>query len=345
MTETVSADYWTSHYFDAEFNRQEWQAHPETIQRQFVLQGGRMREEWFFKKYCGAQAVERAVSIGAGRAETELQMLVSGKVDHFDFYDIPPAGIEYAKVQAQAVGLGDRIDCHVVTPGVPAIPEGRYDLIMFVASLHHMPDITATLKSAYRGLKEGGYIFCANEYIGPDRFSYPKEHLRIVREFHKNLPAKFRKHGLPELVLPTARDVAIADPSEAEFSSQILPTMRKLFPTLEVTSLYGSFAFMLFWGLEHDALYETEAGRELVAFILNMDQSLVEAGILPDYFAHLVARKPTPGQSRALERRIDFDGTAHRALTRFKRSARDITSDTVHRAFRKLKRLGRRIIR
>jgi hypothetical protein len=72
-----------------------------------------------------------------------------------------------------------------------------------------------------------------------------------------------------------------------------------LFSEVEITDLYGSFAFMLFWGLNHDALYETPEGAELVELILAMDQGLVECGTLPGYFAHLVARKTaaTRGQS------------------------------------------------
>ncbi|MBF3727189.1 methyltransferase, partial [Burkholderia pseudomallei] len=68
-------------------------------------------------------------------------------------------------------------------------------------------------------------------------------------------------------------------------------TMRDMFPALEIMPLYGAFAFMVFWGLNHDALYETPEGTELTRFILGMDKALTDAGILPTYFAHIIARK------------------------------------------------------
>ena len=39
-----TADHWGEMYFSQSFNRQEWQAHPLTLQRQFELQGSARRE-------------------------------------------------------------------------------------------------------------------------------------------------------------------------------------------------------------------------------------------------------------------------------------------------------------
>lgn len=75
--------------------------------------------------------------------------------------------------------------------------------------------------------------------------------------------------------------------------------MRDMFPALEIMPLYGAFAFMVFWGLNHDALYETPEGTELTRFILGMDKALTDAGILPTYFAHIIARKITPFDNRS----------------------------------------------
>lgn len=250
------------------------------------------REDWFFKTYLGEKPIAKAASVGAGRAETEIQMILKGFVQHFDLYDISPVGINSAKETLERHGLGDRVTCHVVPPGVPVLPVKSYDLVMFVASLHHMPDLPKTLTSAIGALKRDGHLWCVNEYIGPDRFDYPKDHVAIAARIHSGLPGNLRKHGLNYIHLPTPAEVEAADPSEAPTSSQIIPTMRAMFPEMEIKELHGALAFIIFWGLQHDALYETECGKLLVGLLLELDELLSENKILPCYFAHMVVKKP-----------------------------------------------------
>lgn len=287
-----SATFWSAAYFDTNAIRSEWQSHPMSLERLHRLQGGDFREDWFFKRYQNSTPIERAASVGAGRAETEVQMILKGHVRYFDLYDISPDGIYSAKATLEQHGLADRVTCHVVQPGVPVLPRSKYDLVMFVASLHHMPELPKTLVAAVDGLRENGHLWCVNEYIGPDRFNYPAHHVDVAARVHSRLPAEFRKHQLDFIELPTPEEVAAADPSEAPTSSKILPTMRAMFPKMEVKDLYGAFAFIIFWGLQHDALYDTEEGRVLVQHLLEIDEVLGESGFLPSYFAHLVVKKP-----------------------------------------------------
>lgn len=287
-----SASFWSAAYFDTAAIRSEWQSHPMSLARLYRLQGGDAREDWFFNKYLGSKPIDSAASVGAGRAETEVQMIIKGHVRHFDLYDISPDGINSARAELEMHGLADRVTCYVVEPGVPVLPRSKYDLVMFVASLHHMPDLPKTLASAVDGLRDEGKLWCVNEYIGPDRFDYPVHHVDIAAKVHSRLPPEFRKHKLDFIELPTPEDVAAADPSEAPTSSQILPTMRSMFPDVEIMELYGAFAFIIFWGLQHDALYETEEGRILVRYLLEIDEILAETRVLPSYFAHLVVQRP-----------------------------------------------------
>lgn len=288
---SVASTYWENAYFDDAFNRSEWQAHPLSLKRLWSIQGEQSREDWFYSKYIRTGTIKHAVSIGAGRAETEIEMLRKGYVDHFILVDIAAAGINHAKERATQLGFGDRVTCKLIEPGVSALTEGTYDLVMHVASLHHMDDIGEAIAAALNGLKPGGFLWCANEYVGPNRFGYPKEHVNIVERYYSLLPLDMCKHQVQKLVLPTPEEVAAADPSEAPRSEEIVDTFARLAPDFEMTALYGSFAFIIFWGLEHNSLYETEEGRRLMVEILRIDQALVEANVLPTYFAHLVAHK------------------------------------------------------
>ncbi|QFP61879.1 class I SAM-dependent methyltransferase [Brucella anthropi] len=315
----IASSYWEKAYFDKSFNRAEWQAHPLTLKRLWELQGGSSREDWFFRTYLKSKPIRKAVSIGAGRAETEIEMLRKGYVEHFVLIDITKAGIEHAKHRAGELGFGDRVTCRVVEPGTPSLERDEYDLAMFVASLHHMSDVPASIKSVLKGVIPGGHLWCANEYIGPNRFNYPKDHVRITKAYYDLLPTDLCKHGRKELVLPTPDEVAEADPSEAPHSEEILKVFANIAPLYELTPLYGSFAFIIFWGLNHDALYETDEGKRLVEEVLRIDRSLVDGGVLPNYFCHLVAKKYTPRQNVAHRIGIASDGALYKGLSSWRK--------------------------
>ena len=288
---TTAADYWSANYFSESFNRAEWQAHPLAHERLAGFLDGKYREQWFADKYIGERKLKRALGIGVGRAETEIGLLASGAVDHFDLWDISPVGLDHAKAIATEKGWGHRVTCHLGDFSAFKIEENSYDLVTFVASLHHFSDLDAVLSKVRRGLASGGLLWAASEYIGPDRFNYPPEHRRIAEIFHARLPEGLRKHGLPHIVFPTPEEVEAADPSESPSSSQIVGAMERVFGDYEMVSLYGCLPFIIFWGLNHDSLYNTIEGRELVRFILAMDVALTDAGVTPTYFANLIGRK------------------------------------------------------
>jgi SAM-dependent methyltransferase len=287
----VSAEYWGAKYFDASFHRAEWQAHPASLARLSRIQKDLMRDDWFAKTYLGGVPAKRAMGVGVGTAQTELSLVRKGYIEHIDLYDISSVGLDHAKAVAESEGFGHRVTCHCADFDNVAVPTDRYDLVTFCASLHHMADLDDTLSKVRNSLKPGGMLWGANEYVGPDRFGFPDEHLKLARSFFRNLPEKFRRHRLPELPLPTVEEVAAVDPTEAPCSSQIVDAVKSHFPGAEIVELYGSFAFMVFWGLNYDALYESEEGANLVRVILAVDRGLVENGELPGYFAHIVAKK------------------------------------------------------
>lgn len=322
MSQATAAEYWGAHYFEQSAIRAEWQAHPLALERLAHLLGGRMREDWFADTYLQGNPARHGLGIGVGRAETEIELLRKGHVERFDLYDVSPVGLEHARQRAEELGFGDRVTCRVGDIQAADLPRDHYDLVTFMASLHHIEALEPTLRAVNRALRPGGLLWAGNEYIGPDRFHYPDAHADIARGLFRELPPHLRKDWSPVLPLPTPEEVAAADPSESPCSSRIVPTMRRLFPGLEVTPLYGSFAFIAFWGLNHDALYETPEGTELVRFILAMDKALVDAGTLPHYFAHLVARKTTALQERLIRLGLAADGRAFRGLQRLRAVAR-----------------------
>jgi len=95
-------------------------------------------------------------------------------------------------------------------------------------------------------------------------------------------------HQLPQ---PDPEVVARADPTEAGQSDLIVGCVRSEFDGVELAPLYGAMPFILWWGLDHDALWEIERGREFAEVLRPLDAAMGRAGLLPSHFSSIWARR------------------------------------------------------
>jgi ubiquinone/menaquinone biosynthesis C-methylase UbiE len=282
--------YWDDRHFDPGYAREEWSFHPAAKARLHRLLGASSREEWFWTKYLSGKTGLRGVGIGVGLGQTELRLVSSGAFAQYDFYDVSPAALEQVKRDAEKIGVSDKIKC--ICADIDALELGTesYDLVTFIASLHHMNDLPDILGKCKAALRPGGRLW-AVEYIGPDRFQFPDKDTEFARRFYRSVHPGLKKFWTPELQFPSAEEVIKADPTESIHSSKIPAVMHATFKNVETVNTYGTFAFILFWGLLHDALYESPIGQEFVATVLDIDTMLIDSGQLPHYFAYYVATK------------------------------------------------------
>lgn len=312
-----TAEFWDREHFSPEMQRAEWQNHPLAHERMMRLLGGRLRERWFVETYLPVGGVNRGLGIGVGTGATEMEILGSGAVRHYDLWDVSTAGLAAAREHAARYGMADRITTNVGDIQAADLGDERYDLITFIASLHHMADLDGVLAKCHRALKLGGVLWAA-EYIGPDRFDYPNEHTRLARDMFHGIDSALKKSWEPALRFPTPDEVIAADPTESVHSSEIPAAIARHFEQIETTPTYGSFAFIMFWGLNHDAIYERPEGEALVRAILAIDEALIDSGRLPHYFAHIVARKTTARQHGGAQVGIKLLSRLYRPLDRFR---------------------------
>lgn len=289
---SVTSDYWDKMHFANDFLRGEWSFHPAAKARLHRLLDAPSREDWFCDRYLKGRSGLRALGIGVGRCETELNILSKSNIVQYDLYDVSPVALDAGRQYATTLGVVDRArfcceDIHTVD-----LPPGGYDVITFIASLHHIEDLDGILKRCARALAPGGVLWAA-EYIGPDYFDFPEEHRDLARRLWQALSPEVKKTWISELQFPTVEEVIAADPTESIHSSDIPRAMRNAFSEVEVVPTYGTFAFILFWGLNPDALYESEIGREFVRTVMDLDTALIGSGALPHYFAYLIGRNPT----------------------------------------------------
>lgn len=176
-----------------------------------------------------------AVSVGCGRATKEAALLADGVVDKFVLYDLSPARLEEAARLLEKRGVRDRAE--LVCADAFATPvEARYDLVYWASSLHHMPDVHAALEWSRNVLRPGGML-SVWEYVGPTRWQFSDEHLRLMNAFRAALPKDIRPKN--PVQRRSVSEMIARDPSEAADSAEILPALEVQFPGAEVIMLGG----------------------------------------------------------------------------------------------------------
>ena len=267
-------------------SRAHWKIHPSVIRNFETLLGNQTSGEWLAGQI--RDPAPRAMSIGCGTAKFEIELLVQGTVEHCDLWDISAAALEKAADNAEHAGVAHRISIH--RGDALKSPERGYDLMIFQDSLHHATDLDATLDFTRSALRSGGWVF-AEEYIGPSRFAFPPEHVDLAQRLYRMLAEDLRCQW-PELPLPDPEAVAAADPTEAVESDRILESMGK-FSDCRTVLFGGALPYIIWHGLNHDALWDTGRGRELVDVLLELDWALTQSQKLPSYFGVILARDPT----------------------------------------------------
>jgi SAM-dependent methyltransferase len=291
MDHKQTAEHWAEQYQSKIFARREWIGHPLAAARlQRIMSGHSTHSRWFVETQMKNKPVKRGLGVGVGVAFHELQLMESGAVRFFDFYDVSQAGLDIARNSATEMGVTDRIHFVCADINNATLPDNTYDVITFMASLHHIERLQETLKQCEKALAPEGILW-AFEYVGPDRFQYPDEHADIAKLIYKVLDPDMRLPGEPDLKFPSPEDVIAVDPTEAIHSSEILSTMTSIWPSLEVYGQYGSLLFMLMWCLDYNAIYDNPKCFQMYGTLVELETKLVDRGALPHYFVNAVARK------------------------------------------------------
>ena len=201
--------------------------------------------------------------------------------------DVTPDLLGAAERAAAADGLASRVRCVVGDINAIRLEANSYDLITFVSALHHVDRLEHVLTECRSALRPGG-LFYAKEYVGPSRFAFPPEHAELARTIYRSLDPRLRC-PFPELPAPDPKAVEAADPTESVRSDEILRIVTRVFPHVQVFSHDVCLTVILWYGLNHEALYETTDGQALVQWLLDVDRALVRSGRLPSYYVDLIA--------------------------------------------------------
>lgn len=224
----------------------------------------------------------RGVSVGCGRGTKENALLQGGIVERMDCFDLADQRLAETRKLMEASGVIERAKL-VCGDAFDSTPTGRYDLVYWHSSLHHMMDTRAAIEWGFEVLKPGG-VFAMREYTGPTRWQLTDRNLQRIAAFRGALPA----HLKPKQIAIERRSVEWMierDPSEAADSGNILPALRDTFPDAEVIPLGGA---LYVFGLQ--GILPRVGAEDAWFFDMAMayDDALLDEGLVTAAFA----RKP-----------------------------------------------------
>ncbi len=193
----------------------------------------------------------RGVSVGGGAGGKEMDVLRAGIVEHMTVYELASVRIDTGRELAEKSGLADRIT--FVEGDAFALEQsaGTYDLVHWDNSLHHMMDVPAAVDWSANVLRRGG-LFYMYDFVGPSRFQWTAEMLRLATAIRRALPPEYlvdpnnpQRSVTRDFTRPPSIESMIAmDPSEAADSSRILASVEDTFPEAEV-KLTGGIVYSL----------------------------------------------------------------------------------------------------
>jgi SAM-dependent methyltransferase len=224
----------------------------------------------------------RGISIGVGIGVKEIDLLKRGIVQHIEMWEISQARVDMSNENLAKNGLADRATVRL-GDGLARAAEGQFHLVHWQNSLHHMLDMEAAIRWSRAALAPGGALVF-NEYVGPDRFQWPDEDVRVVDTLFQIMPASVREACLasgrqvPDAIRrPGWQAMIDRDPTESAQSSRILPLVREHFREVRTFDLGGMVYHPMLGRFEHFA--EDVASRAWVDACLEVDKARSKAGV------------------------------------------------------------------
>ena len=223
----------------------------------------------------------RAISIGCGVGAKEIILLSQNIVQRFDLFEISETRLDQAKKLARRYNVLDRIDFHCADAFDEDIDE-VFDLVHWNSFLHHMFDVQRAVSWSRRSLRDGG-CFAMDDFVGPSRFQWTDFELEMAHKVRAMLPERLLIS--PDNLLdqidrrvqrPDIEKFMEVDPSEAADSSNILKSVKEIFPRSVIIPTGGIIYHLAL----NDILanLDDEFDSVLLQSLLLLDETLAKMG-------------------------------------------------------------------
>ena len=230
---------------------------------------------------CG-QVAPRAISVGSGPAHKEFGLLQAGIVGSFDCYEVAAEAVESGRRLAAEQGMSNRLRMHRANALALEL-RNDFDLVYWNNSLSNMPDTAAAVAWSRDRLRSGG-AFALDDYVGANRFQHSDAPLAWANRIRALLPDRLLTRWAESAGQLTARvigridpqELADLDPTHAVDSINILPAIRRLFPSAEIIPTGGALWVVALDGAFHN--FVSEEDLCLLNALLLVDEAVGQLG-------------------------------------------------------------------
>jgi SAM-dependent methyltransferase len=198
----------------------QWENHPIVKIYSNISQTGNPKKDWLnfivenFKKF------HYGCSIGCGSGWVEKILVENEVVELMDCYDISEGAIEEAKKTNR---YPQRLHFAVQDCNKIHLEAGKYDLILFHHSFHHLLELEHIITTIEKALSDDGIIFLV-DYIGETRGQWEESKIKICKFILDLMP-----EGITKEISSFGHEFFEKNPFEMIRSSEILLLMNAKF--------------------------------------------------------------------------------------------------------------------
>jgi ubiquinone/menaquinone biosynthesis C-methylase UbiE len=243
------------------------------------------KDKWWvqdFKERFCQKTFEHALVLNCGNGWVERQFVDLGMVKRITAFDYSMDLLRTAeRVKGERPISYFQTDVNKID-----FCNNQFDLIINVASLHHVQYINRFCRIMSAALTENG-ILVNFDYIGPHRNQYPFKQWYYINRVNRSLPDSIKKTPFVKPHLPT---MMFADPTEAIHSELIIESVSRYFEIFERHDTGGGIAYDL---LTNNPKLNNISTNELdihITRILALDKEYTQQTRVPPLFSYFLAK-------------------------------------------------------
>jgi SAM-dependent methyltransferase len=241
------------------------------------------------------------ISLGCGSGGLERDLVSRSLIAEIDAYDLSDTAIAEARRLSQERGLTS-IRYHIGGLDRLKMPEGRFDAAFSHTSVHRVEALEPLFDNIRNALKPDGF-FHMNEFIGPTRFQWTDDQLRLINEYLDSLPARLRQMPTgrkPAAERPKLDEMLTTDPTLAIRSAEIRDVLTQYFDIVEERPYGGTLLHMGLSGIAQNFDIHSSEDCQHLQRLFDLEDHMIGDGVIEPDFAVFIAR---PLAQRRTERR------------------------------------------
>ncbi len=235
----------------------------------------------FKERFC-QKPFEHGLVLNCGNGWVEREFVDLGLVKRITAFDYSMKLLRVAEKEK----AGRPISYFLTDVNRIDFSDNQFDLIVNVASLHHVQYINRLCRIMCSTIKEDG-ILVNYDYIGPHRNQYSFQQWYYINRVNRSLPDFVRKSPFVKPHLPT---MIMEDPTEAIHSELIIESISRYFEIVERHDTGGGIAYEI---LTHNPKLKNIPPEKLdihIARILAQDKEYTNLNRVPPLFSYFLAR-------------------------------------------------------